>query len=166
MSVSNVINVGGGLNPIGTIINFMGTIAPDGYLFCDGTEYNISDYQNLADFFELQFGSKNKFGGDGTTTFKVPDLQGEFLRCTGTNGHSGQGSGANVGVHQDATVHTELNTDANSAYITKSWIDHKADSRVGTDLSYGRANLAFDSTTAKNFTSRPTNTSVMYCIKY
>ena len=39
--------------------------------------------------------------GDGVTTFKVPNLLGEFLRGTGTNSYTNQGSGANVGVHQD-----------------------------------------------------------------
>lgn len=65
--------------PIGTLHHFLGTAAPDGYLACDGAEYNIADYPALADFIESQFGSKNKFGGDGETTFSVPDLQGRFL---------------------------------------------------------------------------------------
>lgn len=30
--------------PTGTIINFFGDIAPDGYLSCDGTQYLKSDY--------------------------------------------------------------------------------------------------------------------------
>ena len=73
---------GGGFAPIGTIIAFMGTTAPQDYLACDGTVYNIADYPRLAQFFTDQFGSANKFGGNGTTTFAVPDLKGEFLRGT------------------------------------------------------------------------------------
>lgn len=61
--------------PIGHIISFMGTKAPDHYLICDGSEYNITDYQKLADFINDQFGSYNYFGGNGTTTFAVPDLR-------------------------------------------------------------------------------------------
>lgn len=60
--------------PIGHVISFMGTSAPEHYLICDGTEYNITDYRELADFINTQFGSYNYFGGDGTTTFAVPDL--------------------------------------------------------------------------------------------
>lgn len=65
--------------PIGTLHHFLGTAAPDGYLACDGAEYNIADYPALANFFEAQFGSANQFGGDGETTFCIPDLQGRFL---------------------------------------------------------------------------------------
>ena len=68
------IGIGGGYAPIGTVVSIMGTTAPQDYLACDGTAYNISDYPQLADYFEAQFGSKNYFGGDGSTTFAVPDL--------------------------------------------------------------------------------------------
>lgn len=91
--------------PIGAIIPYMGTTAPSGYLACDGGVYSISLYPLLAGFFETQFGSINYFGGDGTTTFAVPNLQGEFIRGAGTNSHSNQGSGGSVGEHQDGTTH-------------------------------------------------------------
>ena len=99
-----------GFTPVGTIISVMGVNAPANYLKCDGTVYNISDYPELATYFYLQFGSKNKFGGNGTTTFAVPDLRGEFLRGTGTNSHSGNGNGAAVGAHQNATYIPFLTT--------------------------------------------------------
>lgn len=70
------IGIGGGYAPIGTIISYMGVTAPQDYLACDGSVYNISAYTDLADFIESQFGSKNYFGGNGTTTFGVPTLTG------------------------------------------------------------------------------------------
>lgn len=170
--MSNCVNfsAGGGV-PIGTIISFMGLTPPADYLACDGSTKNITDYPQLADFFEAQFGSKNYFGGDGVTTFAVPDLQGEFLRGTGTNSHAGQGSGANVGVHQDGTKHVDVLTDNDKIYLRRTtstdvvvngdyydgsttWVGYK-DSFTGT----------FSSATDGMFTSRPTNTSVLYCIK-
>ena len=83
----------------------MGNNTPDYFLSCDGTVYNISDYPYLAEHFKTEFGSYNYFGGNGTTTFAVPDLRGEFLRGTGTNSHASQGSGESVGIHQDGTEH-------------------------------------------------------------
>jgi hypothetical protein len=59
---------------------------------------------NLAEFINTQFGSYNYFGGDGITTFAVPDLRGEFLRCTGTNSHANNGNGSSVGIHQNGTM--------------------------------------------------------------
>ena len=63
-----------GFTPIGTVITVMGDEAPEGYLICNGFTYDIKDYPELADFFEEKFGSKNYFGGDGTSTFKVPNM--------------------------------------------------------------------------------------------
>ena len=60
--------------PVGNIITYMGNNAPKHYLICDGGEYNIVDYPYLAQHFTDEFGSVNYFGGDGTTTFAVPDL--------------------------------------------------------------------------------------------
>ena len=60
--------------PVGHIISHMGTIAPKHYLICDGSEYNISDYPYLTQHMIDNFGSVNYFGGDGVTTFAVPDL--------------------------------------------------------------------------------------------
>ena len=48
-----------GFTPIGTVISVMGKTAPANYLACNGQIVNISDYPELANYFEEQFGSKN-----------------------------------------------------------------------------------------------------------
>ena len=58
--------------PVGTLINTEGPQNPDHYLLCDGTEYNIVDYRDLAEAIKKVYGSYNYFGGDGTNTFAVP----------------------------------------------------------------------------------------------
>lgn len=70
-------------NPVGTVISYMGAAAPKDYLACDGAEYQIADYPELAAFFREQFGSANHFGGDGEAAFAVPDLRdsGAALSC-------------------------------------------------------------------------------------
>ena len=62
-------------NPVGSVISFLGQTAPAGYLACDGAEHSVSEYPALADFFRQQFGAASHFGGDGETTFAVPDMQ-------------------------------------------------------------------------------------------
>lgn len=170
------IGIGGGFAPIGTIISYMGTTAPQDYLICDGSTYNIADYKQLSDFFAAQFGSANFFGGDGVTTFKVPDLRGEFLRGSGTNGHSGEGDGRPVGLHQAATIHIEIDTEKNTGrgYAPYSVSDNlivkncdknfrQSSSQDGT--TFFTATKTPGELYAGFFTSRPTNTSVLYCIK-
>ena len=146
----------------------MGTIAPDGYLKCDGATYNIEDYPLLAKHFEDNFGTKNNFGGDGINTFAVPDLQGEFLRCTGTNPNSGEGSGSNVGVHQAGTQHTGVYVDnAGSIVWQVSSFSSSVDVSVpGKAQRWQGYSGQSTSQSAKTYTSRPTNTSVWYLIKY
>lgn len=60
--------------PVGEIIRTIGNETPKHYLMCDGSVYNIADYPHLAQYFKDNFGSSNAFGGDGTTTFAVPEL--------------------------------------------------------------------------------------------
>lgn len=166
--------------PVGSIISYMGNNVPKHYLACDGSEYNINDYPELAIHIKESFGSFNYFGGDGVTTFAVPNLSGEFLRGTGTNSHANQGNGANVGEHQDATnmpnywydkynvgMASNLN-DTSTNHVTN------VDSTIvpaGTKINYNdNSSSIFPSTLdhiwAFKFTTRPTNTSVLYCIKY
>lgn len=58
--------------PVGSIISYTGNKVPAHYLLCNGSEYNIADYPELAKHFKDDLGAVNYFGGDGITTFAVP----------------------------------------------------------------------------------------------
>lgn len=162
--------------PVGTVINFFGDSAPDGYLACDGAEYNKADYTALSAHLAT-LSTASQYAGSTSDKFKVPDLRGEFLRGTGTNGHSGQGSGSNVGIHQDATTMLALGLETSGAYglarsgdLTASEYPTNADSYSGLSGNKKRTvsstSTTMSSTGRSSMTARPTNTSVMYCIKY
>jgi microcystin-dependent protein len=68
---------------IGEIRLFAGPYVPVGWQECDGTVLNVSTYQAL---FSL-LGSR--YGGDGATTFAVPDLRGRLPIGYGTSGGTG-----------------------------------------------------------------------------
>lgn len=57
---------------VGEIKMFTFNWAPSGWAKCDGTQLNVQ--QNVALFSLLG----NKFGGDGRTTFNLPDLRGQI----------------------------------------------------------------------------------------
>lgn len=59
--------------PIGCVVNFLGQTVPKSFLLCDGSPYNISDYPYLFNTL------KDAYGGDGITTFSVPNLINEFI---------------------------------------------------------------------------------------
>lgn len=159
-------------SPVGTIISFFGYTAPSGYLACDGTEYTKADYPYLATHLaDLDnHYSTTQYVGSDSDHFKVPDLRGEFLRGSGTNGHTKQGNGANVGVHQDGTNHIYIQNDASAMYIRiptdgQTNLDYDVQTAV-TGYRGGNINGSYSTTDHTSYTSRPTNTSVLYCIKY
>lgn len=152
-------------NPIGTVISYMGYSAPDNYVICDGAIYNIVDYEELSNFFQMQFGSKNYFGGNGTSTFAVPDMRNLFLR--GYHGSATVLSG-DIGAKQDGTVHPYIYVNS-STYVQMS---EKMSPIVNFDSKIGSAQsfdvLNYNARGVKDFTgytSRPVNMAVLYCIK-
>ena len=167
---------GGAAVPTGTVIYYAGMSAPSGYLACDGTIYNITDYPILAGFFKSNYGSENYWGGDGTDTFAVPDWRGEFFRSAGANSRIGQGSGSTVGAHQDATLHVRISALKSNGAIqakgdTKGWVEESNQDAY----YYSPTNYWMQQTNAgsgelpdepQKFASRPTNTSLLVCIKF
>ena len=57
---------------VGEIRMFAGNFAPSGWAFCDGSLYPVSEYQALFSILGTTY------GGDGTTTFALPDLRGRL----------------------------------------------------------------------------------------
>lgn len=169
-------------NPVGTVISFMGVRAPKDYLACDGSVYNISDYSELADFFNDQFGSRNYFGGNGTTTFAVPDMRNLFLR--GHYGQSSQKLSGAVGKKQEATVLPNVfiggsNWDLDVGIVGDVGVTTIA-KNIDRGVSRGSQGTCFGSTPSEvsdiwggdfsgpyysSYTARPVNMAVLYCIK-
>jgi len=63
---------------LGEIKMFAGTFAPMYWVFCWGQTLSISSYSSLYSIIGVQF------GGDGITTFGVPDLRGRIPLGAGT----------------------------------------------------------------------------------
>jgi microcystin-dependent protein len=86
--------------PVGCVLDFAGTTAPGGWLLCYGQVVNVSSYPELF----VALGSTNTYGGNGTTTFGIPDCQG---RATyGRDNMSGvdQGRITVAGLNFDGTI--------------------------------------------------------------
>lgn len=60
--------------PVGTILDFAGSSAPNGYLLCFGQNVSRTTYARLFSIIGTQFGV-----GDGSTTFGIPDLRGRTV---------------------------------------------------------------------------------------
>jgi microcystin-dependent protein len=57
---------------VGEIRMFAGNFAPAGWMFCEGQLLPISDYQTLFNLIGTTY------GGDGQSTFALPDLRGRL----------------------------------------------------------------------------------------
>jgi microcystin-dependent protein len=64
------------LVPTGTILPFAGTVAPDGFLFCDHAEYDRSTYAALNAL--LAVNSYPYGNGNNIDTFNTPDMRGRL----------------------------------------------------------------------------------------
>jgi microcystin-dependent protein len=63
---------------VGQVRIFAGNFAPVGWAFCDGQLLAISQYETLFNLIGTTY------GGDGVTTFALPDLRGRVALGTGT----------------------------------------------------------------------------------
>lgn len=89
---------------IGCVVWCAGNITPAGTLYCDGSAVSRTTYTELFSAIGTTYGA-----GDGSTTFNLPDLRGQFVRGTG-------GSAAALGTAQGDTIREMTGTFQNIAY--------------------------------------------------
>ena len=61
--------------PVGSVFNLATTTVPTGFLECNGAAISRSTYASLFAAISTTWGS-----GDGSSTFNLPDLRGQFVR--------------------------------------------------------------------------------------
>lgn len=69
--------------PVGSIQAYGGTIAPSGWLLCQGQAVSRTEYAELFKAIGIAFGA-----GDGSTTFNIPDLREATTKGVGLSGKS------------------------------------------------------------------------------
>lgn len=85
------------LNIAGTIQYFARKTAPNGWLKADGSAISRTQYAKLFTAIGTMFGA-----GDGSTTFNLPDMRGEFIR--GFDDGRGVDAGRLLGSAQKGTL--------------------------------------------------------------
>ncbi len=102
---------------VGEIRMFAGTFAPEGWADCDGQILRISGNEMLFDLIGTTF------GGDGVSTFALPDLQGRLPLGAGTDPRGGSTfeRGARGGVNEVALTLDELPAHAHPLVATRGF---------------------------------------------
>ena len=91
--------------PPGSIVSYVGSSIPEGWLLCNGSAISRVTYSALFSIIQTNFG-----GGDGSTTFNLPNYQGAFLRGAGTQTHSSITYGYLTGTTTARTINTAQGT--------------------------------------------------------
>ena len=118
---------------LGEIRMFCGNFAPRGWAFCNGSLHAISQHPKLYQLIGTTY------GGDGRTTFALPDLRGRVAIGTGSGpGLSPRTVGVRGGVENETLTTNQLpshNHELNAS-------DQAATTEVPTDnvLAHGRRN--------------------------
>jgi microcystin-dependent protein len=163
----------------GQVAAFAMGVAPDGWLKCNGQAVSRTTYSRLFSKIGTTFGS-----GNGSTTFNLPDLRGEFVR--GFDDGRGADSQRILGSFQDASMENHYHgtgsftatTNDDIKLILRNW----SGSTYTTRQVYGDAGNSSKSSTSggsssvatatsTNFSegsgeTRPRNVALLYCIKY
>jgi microcystin-dependent protein len=161
--------------PAGVIIHTAANSAPSGYLKANGSAVSRSTYSALFSAIGTTYGS-----GNGSSTFNLPDLRGEFVR--GWDDGRGVDSGRGIGTTQAHATeshrhahgtdgqrangyNTNGKTDANG-YTNTSGNQSGVGGYSNNTTSDMMAMTSTGSTPLGGAETRPRNIALLACIKY
>ena len=163
--------------PVSTVIALANAAVPTGFLECNGATISRTTYASLFSKIGTTYGV-----GDGSTTFAIPDLRGEFIR--GWDNGRGVDSSRTIGSIQQQSFQSHNHAAGVSTSGGHAHPFNKAEGYAsGMDGWVGQGNPAYGTTTlwtggAGEHThtvdvysngsqeTRPRNIALMYCIKY
>lgn len=166
--------------PAGTVIYSARSTAPTGYLKANGAAVSRTTYSDLFSAIGTTYGA-----GDGSTTFNLPDLRGEFLR--GLDDSRGVDSGRTLGSAQGSqNLQHNHSASANSSvsdpghahsYFRPSFqndsdesgFTNVAQGEVATSTSAAFTGISVSTSVTVNNAggseARPRNVALLACIK-
>jgi hypothetical protein len=143
--------------PAGTVILYAANAAPTGYLKANGAVVSRSTYAALFSAIGTTFGA-----GDGSTTFGLPDLRGEFIR--GWDDGRGVDSGRAFGSAQGQRANNLASVGYSTASVTGITVDENGAAssyiRTGSGSGFG-INFA-----NRGGETRSRNVALLACIKF
>ena len=159
--VSTITDGSGGYisHPPGTLIFHCGSSAPAGYIKANGATISRSAYSALFSSLGTTYGA-----GDGSTTFQIPDMRGQFPR--GFDDGAGVDSGRTFGTSQSDAIVSHSHP-ISVPTVGSSGGDDASVPRwsAKTSIVYA-APTANTSNNSGSTETRPKNIALLACIKY
>ena len=132
----------------GTVVSLATSTEPTGYLECDGAAVSRSTYSDLFSTIASTYGA-----GDGSSTFNLPDLRGEFIR--GFDNSRGVDTSRVFGSAQADELKSHTHSYSRAAQ------NNRADGGSSSMTGYGTNTTG----ATGGSETRPRNIALMYCIK-
>jgi phage-related tail fiber protein len=161
------------LVPVGSVMAFPATSNPTGWLKLNGAPLDRTDYPALWAYAQASGNivteavwtatNTGSFStGNLSTTFRIPDLRGEFVR--GWDNSRGVDSGRGIGVYQSDDFKSHQ-------HITDVLYDRcnataPGNAVYGDEAWYPPYTLSLPSNYVGGTETRPRNISLLYCIKF
>ena len=146
------------LTPAGTVIWTARSSAPTGYLKANGAAVSRSTYATLFSAIGTIYGA-----GDGSTTFNLPDLRGEFIR--GWDDGRGVDSGRVMGSLQADEFKSHNHYIGSGAILQGYSLGESGTLRSGSGGSGSNPGY-YNTNVAGGFETRPRNLALLACIRY
>ena len=147
----------GYLVPAGAVMAFAMNSAPTGWIECSGNAVSRSTYADLFAAIGTTFGT-----GDGSTTFNLPNLRGEFIR--GWDNGRGVDDTRTFGSAQSSQLQEHSHA---LAFNSRNVGDPPNPITIGDAQGSGSTKQTNSTGTTGDFgdETRPRNIALMYCIK-
>jgi phage-related tail fiber protein len=140
--------------PTGSVFTMATTTVPSGYLECNGAAVSRTTYADLFSAIGTTWGS-----GNGSTTFNVPDLRGEFVR--GWDNGRGVDSSRSFATFQDHAFEDHEHLYDRATTGSDVTLDRSPEGRNSARSS--THGVVSGANTANE--TRPRNIAMMYVIK-
>lgn len=176
--------------PTGTILDYTGNNAPDGYIVPNGAELSRTQFSKLYNWAvsnglmreqsSIPTTAHGFYGtGDGSTTFTIPDLRGVFKRNADLASNRG---GSNLGEYQaDGLPNitgnfrngSGLSSQVSGAmyYINNNNVDYRTRTDGGSDSNYTNSWCGFNASLSNSIYGnsnqvQPKSVSIIPILKY
>lgn len=149
------------LTPPGAVQAFARGTPPTGWLRCNGAAVSRSTYNALFTAIGTTFGA-----GDGSTTFNLPDLRGEFIR--GLDDGRGVDAGRLLGTAQADAIKSHshnLSVYAGGSAATPVAARGESSGTPSTAQANSVGEVVIGGVTTSSPETRPRNVALLYCIK-
>jgi microcystin-dependent protein len=154
--------------PPGAVMSFAMSAAPVGWLPCDGSAINRTTYSALFNVVRTIHGV-----GDGSNTFNVPDLRGEFIRGWAAGRDVGGQSTRVFGSTEEDEFksHNHSITDPGHVHTGGLMLFGYTQNASGapnfvSNQNTGSATTGITINNSGGVETRPRNIALLYCIKF